>query len=533
MATKIFSNAIENWLLNYQDFFSRVNQHKKSDSTIQINDAAGKMAFIYEKIRNTVDYKDEHLLRKYAIARILKRMSTPGHKGIDIALPLIQELIRARYLINKEVPEEAVGKVKHIINKYIIIYNATVDKKIKPKELSNFFDWLINLAACEIEEVLIPTDGEGLTLWAMFRVIKQNIVIKGSYNLTESDKNIQIYIAILRSFIKADEMTVNHYLFKYYLPQWQDMNLKEINQQVDNIRNIKDIIADNYKYYLNEKLIHEFKKYTVVFWILQNIIYNHKNNFQQLFLNKDYLFEEIRKVCNKKYKNIRSKVRTSIIRSIIYIFLTKMVFGLLLEFPYDYFILHDIFWLPLAINALFPPALMAFIGFSIKTPKEDNTNAIIKETEKIVYNQSGGQHIIKFKKHKTGVSKIVGQILYFLLFLISFSLIIYTLNILNFSPASMAIFLVFLTLVSFFSMRIRSTATEYIIIEQRERFLTTIITLLFVPIIRVGRWISLHSSKVNVFIFIMDFIIETPFKIFVRIFEDLVVFVKEKRDEML
>jgi hypothetical protein len=31
----------------------------------------------------------------------------------------------------------------------------------------------------------------------------------------------------------------------------------------------------------------------------------------------------------------------------------------------------------------------------------------------------------------------------------------------------------------------------------------------------------------------MDFIIETPFKIFVRIFEDLVVFVKEKRDEML
>ena len=532
MPTKIFSNAIDNWLLNYHDFFSHLNQ-KKSNSTIQINDAAGKMAFIYEKIRNTVDYKDEHLLRKYAIARILKRMSTPGHKGTDIALPLIQELIRARYLVNKEVPEEAADKVKHIINKYIIVYNTTIDQKIKPKELNKFFNWLINLAACEIEEVLIPMGGDSLTLRAMFRVIKQNIVIKGSHNLTEADKNIQIYVAILRSFIKADEMTVNHYLFKYYLPQWQEMNLEEINQQVNNIRNIKEIIASNYKNHLNERLIREFKKYTVIFWILQNIIYNHKNNFHQLFSNKNYLFEEIRKVCNKKYKKIRSKVRTAIVRSIIYIFLTKMVFGLLLEFPYDYFILHDIFWVPLAINALFPPLLMAFIGFSIKTPKENNTNAIIQKAEEIVYNQSSGQHIIKIKKHKTGISKIIGQILYFLLFLISFSLIIYTLNVLNFSPASMAIFLVFLTLVSFFSMRIRSTATEYIIIEQRERFITTIITLLFVPIIRVGRWISLHSSKINVFIFLMDFIIETPFKIFVRIFEDLVVFVKEKRDEML
>ncbi len=532
MSNKIFSNAIENWLLSYQDFFNHLNQ-KKGSSTIQINDAAGKMAFIYEKIRNTVDYKDEHLLRKYAIARILKRMSTPGHKGSDIALPLIQELIRARYLVNKEVPEEAVDKVKHIINKYIIVYNVSVDQNIKPKELGKFFNWLINLAACEIEEILIPMGGDSLTLRALFRVIKQSIVIKGATNLDKTNIDIQIYIAILRSFIKADELTVNHYLFKYYLPHWHNMNFEEINQQVNNIRHIKDLIAINYKHHLNEKLIREFKKYTVVFWILQNIIYNHKNNFQQLFANKHYLFEEINKVCNKKYKSIRSKVRTAIVRSIIYIFLTKMVFGLLLEFPYDYFILHDILWVPLAINALFPPLLMAFIGFSIKTPKENNTNAIIKKTEEIVYNQIGGQHIIKLKKQKTGISKVVGQILYFLLFLISFSLIIYTLNVLNFSPASMAIFLVFLTLVSFFSMRIRSTATEYIIIEQRERFITTIITLLFVPIIRVGRWISLHSSKINVFIFIMDFIIETPFKIFVRIFEDLVVFVKEKRDEML
>jgi len=77
------------------------------------------------------------------------------------------------------------------------------------------------------------------------------------------------------------------------------------------------------------------------------------------------------------------------------------------------------------------------------------------------------------------------------------------------------------------------TAAELIILEQKERFLTIIIAFLFVPILRVGRWIAMHSSKINVFIFVLDFIIEAPFKIFVRIFEDLVIFIKEKRDEMM
>jgi hypothetical protein len=173
------------------------------------------------------------------------------------------------------------------------------------------------------------------------------------------------------------------------------------------------------------------------------------------------------------------------------------------------------------------------IGLSIRIPKKDNTDKIIEEVDNIVYSQQGQQHRIKITKPKTGFLHYLMQFIYGILYLISFGLIIYGLSKLLFSPASMIIFIFFLTMVSFFSLRIRRTAAELIILEQKEKFFSMLATLLFVPILRVGRWISLHSSKINVFIFVLDFIIEAPFKIFIRIFEDLIIFVKEKRDEML
>lgn len=526
------SNSISNWLQSYQQIMDD-KKLKTKGPTIEVSDAAGKLAFIYEKIRTTVDYKEDHLLRKHAIARILKRMTTPGAKGSTIALPLIEELIRARYLPNKTISEDSVALVKSAINKYIIVYNSSVDQGFAVKELRDFFNWLIRLAACEIEEILIPAREDKITIEAMHRVIRQNIVFDGQSNLDQLSRNLQIYIAILKSLIKADEITINYYLFKYYFPDWRNMSLSDVEHKVSRIKYVKDLIAAHSSHHLNEKLTREFKKYAVSFWILQDIIKNNPGRFVDIFENKALLSEQIQKVCNTKYKTIGRRVRTAIVRSVIYIFLTKMIFGLLLEFPYDYLFLKQVQWLPLGINAIFPPLLMAAVGAGIRTPKENNTKAIIFELENIVYSDQGKEHRVKIRQPKRGFGYYLLQALYAILYFISFGLIIYGLAQLLFSFASMIIFLLFLTMVSFFSLRIRRMATELVILEQRERLITVIFSFFSIPILRVGRWISLHSSKINVFIYILDFFIETPFKIFIRIFEDLIIFIKQKRDEML
>jgi hypothetical protein len=70
------------------------------------------------------------------------------------------------------------------------------------------------------------------------------------------------------------------------------------------------------------------------------------------------------------------------------------------------------------------------------------------------------------------------------------------------------------------------------IVERRENLVTFLIDLFYMPIILVGRWLSNNMSRVNVFIFVFDFIIEAPFKILVDVAEDWTKYVRERRDNM-
>ncbi len=527
------SNAVENWLLNYQDIFEAAKKEGARGPKITVSDAASKLAFIYEKIRNTVDYREDHLLRRHATSRILKRIASPGHKGSDLARPLIEELIRARYLANDSVPEQMVDRTAHLINKYIVIYNVIVDSSYPPKEMKSFFYWLLEIAACEVEEALVPAEEEKIIVEVTERTIKQNLVFDGRCQLDEEGKNIQIHVAILKGLIKADEMTVNYFLLKYYFPNWHELTLPEAEHLAHDVKRSQAVIKENYNHQLNERLLRDFKKYFAVFWILQDIIRDNPEQYLAIFARPERLIEKVEETCRTKYSHIGAKVRRAIIRSVIYIFCTKIIFGIVLELPFDYFILKELRWPPLIINALFPPILMAAIGASIRTPSKPNTEAIVSEVQNIVYHGNGSELRVRLNPPKRGFLNILLNLLYFIMYVVSFGLIIYGLLRLDFSVASILIFLLFLTMVSFFSLRIRRTAAELIILKHRERFLTVIVSFLFVPVLRVGRWLAMHSSKLNVFIFILDFIIEAPFKIFVRIFEDLVIFIKEKRDEML
>jgi len=66
----------------------------------------------------------------------------------------------------------------------------------------------------------------------------------------------------------------------------------------------------------------------------------------------------------------------------------------------------------------------------------------------------------------------------------------------------------------------------------KEGFTAILIDFFTFPIVRVGRWLSLKAPKINVFVFILDVIIEAPFKSFINVIEEWVDYVKEKKDEI-
>ena len=63
--------------------------NETSEEKIKVHQVSSRIAFLYERIRNTVDYKEEHLLRKTAIERILKRRLMTEKNELDVAKFLI------------------------------------------------------------------------------------------------------------------------------------------------------------------------------------------------------------------------------------------------------------------------------------------------------------------------------------------------------------------------------------------------------------------------------------------------------------
>jgi hypothetical protein len=167
-------------------------------------------------------------------------------------------------------------------------------------------------------------------------------------------------------------------------------------------------------------------------------------------------------------------------------------------------------------------------------PQNDNTDMIIEGIKEISFvGREKKQPLILRPQLKRGFfASAIFNVIYSASFLFSVYIIIKGLSFIGFNWVSITIFLFFLAFVSFFSIIVSRGVKDLMIIERKENLGTFVIDLFYMPIILVGRWLSNNMSRVNIFIFIFDFIIEAPFKILVEVAEDWTKYVRERRDNM-
>jgi hypothetical protein len=209
-----------------------------------------------------------------------------------------------------------------------------------------------------------------------------------------------------------------------------------------------------------------------------------------------------------------------------------MVFGLALELPFDIFV-GTTNYVALVINLIFPPTLMFLLNAGIRTPDAENTRRILEKVDEYIYSEVTSQTIVIGGRQKAqSIFERIFLIIYSVLFVGIFVFIIWGLNLLHFNPVSQAIFLFFLCVVSFFAFRVRSISRDYVYHEERSGFFASLIDFLFLPAVKVGQWLSVQISHLNVLGFIFDFIIEAPLKAFLEVIEEWVRFVRVKKDEI-
>ncbi len=554
MVNPALSKKIDNSLTvnsNIKKLFQIIyqEQNKKEDNKdevqkIIVSDLVSKMAFYYEKIRNSVDYEEEHLLRKNAIERILKRqiviegaVTIKKINSYDVAKHLLVELIRAAYLLNNSIPESKINEVSETIDRYLKLKEHSLKKlqRYKIKERNNLSNWIIALMASDIEEKLGRSLIDSSVINYMHKILIDNISLYNNSKYKE-DKEIQIRIGIYRNFLKFDKDMLNFLIFKHYNIDWDKFSNDQVKKVANDILFLRKRIEEQINHPLSSQINKVVRRYTVFFNVLIDVITEDPVGVYESFKKDPKTFKkQIKKVCNKKYSIAKKKLWRAAVRSIIYIFITKSIIALILEVPVSRFFKEEVNIFSLIINISFPAVLLFLIVLFFRLPSDNNSNKIVQGVEEIVFKEKERKEPFRFRKpiKRSKVLNGIFGIIYLVTFFISFSLIIWGLNKIGFNWISIIMFLFFLVFVSFFSIRIRKNAKELVVVPSRENIFSFIAEFFYIPIVSAGKWLSERFSRVNVFVFILDFIIEAPFKVFISITEEWTKYVKERKDEIV
>lgn len=520
-----------------QTYTKRSSKNISSPNKISVSQTVSFLAFIYEKVRNAVEFREEHLIRRAAIERIIKRRMLLNENGRDIAEPLIKELLWARYYENNTIGVESISLVQSVIDKYFFLRNEISSGRSR-NEQEKIAEYTLEVLSCEVDEMLSPSlVKREAFIHFIYQLIRKNIA---PVDNKEQERDIQAYIAVERAFAHSDNSTIKYGLLRLMIPEITSITWKTADRVLPKYYDVFREIEKSLDHPNKDKIRNYIKKQMPPFFILRDIFSANPHSIEEILSDETNLKYKVDDACRKRYEETKGRLRRMGIRSFIYIILTKVVFAFLIEVPYDLYIAKEILFMPIIINILFPPAFMSVIILSVQMPGDENTRKIFAQIKNLITfdpeelpENFSPMKIEKYSKSRSVVFTFTFSLLYLLTYLISFGGIIYLLTLLKFSPVSQAIFIFFLTLVTFFAFRVTDITHEYLVID-RDSPLTPVFDFFFLPVLRVGQWLSGEIlSKFNVLIFVFDFIIEMPLKAIVEVIDEWVHFVKLKKEEIV
>ena len=523
--------------------------------TIHVDEVALKVAAFYEHIRTVVDWKEEHLMRRAAIIRKLKRrfldleLNDFSQSG-DTAELLVFELIRGGHFPNDKILEPKIQEVQNIIDKYIFILKNNPENRAGRAGLQ-FYNWLIEVCSCEIEETLAPAIKEIALIEYMFSQMKEKIMVSEKLYQTnllkKEDKDTQIYIAVQLALFKLDKPIISYNLIKYKYPQWSRTDrgssmasssgkktdehfLLKISQNIYKIWNNieKDLLNP-----LAGKFYAICEKYDTPYLLFGDILSQNSVEKIEEILEPSNLEPLVKDAYSKRLATLKQRIQRAAVYSTVSIFATKILSLLILEVLLAKIFSGYLNTVALIADVLVPTFLMFLIVTSIKRPSKKNLNIVVMETMKIVYNRKDRDiYEIKARKKRNVITRAVISLVYVLSTFVSFGAIYFVFNYFGFPLSSIIINIIFIALILFAGTAVSKRAQELTIEDEKEGFLIFVSDIFFLPVQGLGKWISNKWKKYNAIAAFFNALIDMPFSAFVEFLERWRYFIKEKKEEI-
>ncbi|MCX7996820.1 MAG: hypothetical protein N2691_03645 [Patescibacteria group bacterium] len=513
---------------------NRLRESPDEYTKLNVSRAVSFLALMYEKLRNSVEYRESHLLRRAAIERILRRRLALNPGARNKAEQIVRELLWARYFPKNSLGTDDVDSVQHLLDRYTRIrdYVCKGKKEETRNALSSF---LIEMLSCEIEETLAPVDAgrERLYTYYLFQTLRDRVALEG---VDTELKDVCLFIALEKAYRKSDRAYLRYHLYELLaepVSQHTDALLEKLLPSMEStFRRIDGYIREP----IVDKLVRYGKRQLPPYLILFDILNDNLTGAEEILSETTTLWKEVEKRCIERYAELKKQVRTMTIRSIIYILVLKLIFAVLVEYPISLVIGDDGTIIPIILNILIAPILLVLIVATFRMPDSDNTRRMYDRIIQIIQRDPHNEkRIALVHRHYPGKNRVLYNI-FTVLYIVAFGLILYgihlLLSFLEFSYISQAVFVLFLSVAVFFSHRIKLQINELMVVE-REGIMRPLFDFFVIPLVRVGKFFDETMSRFNFLAIIFDFIIEAPFKLIIDIIEEWISFIRKKREDIV
>ncbi|MDB5178827.1 MAG: hypothetical protein JWN01_770 [Patescibacteria group bacterium] len=479
--------------------------------------------FAYEQLRNVAEYREHHLLLRGAIERYLAR-NTRLDRIAPAAAELITELTQAGYLKNDSQPLATLTRIDELLAQYATMYQTL--HALKRLSHAATAKWFWQIASVQVENLVAPNPRNTAAMRFAYEHYL-GAVDRGAAGQAQSgDQRYQtaLYCAVQRAIFKSDLATTRSHCVATTLPDL-------MHQPVEHFIELNQLIDELYQAPVTNRLFRLVSRYGAPMRIITRLTLA-SDSLGTILNNRDETLSRIRALCAQQYIEVQQGLKGRIIKSIMFIFITKTLIGVSLEVPYDLTVHGAIAWTPLLLNITFPVLYMTTIGARIATPGRQNTEVIASYADRIFYNTGTP---VTYKPKRRVSSKTLNRtfnIVYTIGFLGSLALLIWILHSLHFNIVNGAIFFVFFSAVSFLGFRLRQSAHELQMLDEHHSLVQTLIDFLSTPFVRVGHWISDKYAKANIVTTLLDLAIEMPLKTSLRLVRHWIGFLRDKQDEL-
>jgi len=493
-----------------------------SEQKIHVDEIASKVAGFYEKVRNVIEYRDAHLLRKGAILRILRRRVLFKDFSDDFAEPLIKELIRSGHLANDTVPETKIADVRGIIANLLFFLKAEKSFSVSGiRSVSS--EWLVGMFASRIEEELFPFPEGVLLAEMMYGTMKEGLVLRNC-PLEEREAGLQLFIAVQKALFRPDPSQLEYILLKVTYPSWGNFSDAELAEVAGNLAafrmTAKKILENPFAPYF----LKVCNKEKIIFQLIGDLVFDRAP--------LDDFESQLKFLYGKRYQKAAQQLHRLAFFSVLSFLISKMVVAIAIEVPLDQYLYHAVSLTSMAVNIIFPPFLMLLIVLGVRLPSKQNYDLVERAVREIIGGDEKRKYTVVIPKKKGGITRFFVYLAYAAALVAVLYYATKELLALHFSPASIVIFLLFTSMVVATGVKIRNRTKEMSLEKEKASVWSFLADLVIVPFMTIGRWIISGLSKFNVLVIIFNFLIELPFQFFIEFIENFREFVKARKEEI-